>query len=262
MLEDILRTRIGKPDFTISALHSGETLSELIHKIGHDVGNPLTAIISVCSIMQTMAEIGSVDDKKVAEYAKLLTSEAWKISRLNERLVGLLSLRPLYLVPCDIEKNFIYTLERLQGRDKGKFEKLELVVNKAVDNLQVLADNQQLNLLATELLVNCAEAFAKDCKLQNANENKIYLNIFEDNNLFCLALSSTVHFSCESELKELFKPFVTVGFPEEKKLGLGLTTVLAVVERLSGSVEIQETIKPAEQRIFKVVVKLPKVTKH
>jgi signal transduction histidine kinase len=258
MSENIPTTKVGNPDFTVADLRSGEALSELIHKIGHDIGNPLTAIISVCTLMQTIME---ADGKKAAEYCNMLVGEAWKISGINERLVGLISVRSPYLVSCDVENNFINVLNRLQSRNKNKFEKLELIINKTISNQQVLADNQQLNLLATELLTNCADAFAKDCKLNNNSESKVYLDIFEDGNFICVAVNSTTHFSCELDLKELFKPFVTVGFPEEKKLGLGLTTVLAVVERLNGNVEIQE-ITNNEERKFKVIVKLPKAMEH
>ena len=43
--------RSGKPPFLASELRAGETLSEIGHKFGHEVGNPLTAIISLASIV-------------------------------------------------------------------------------------------------------------------------------------------------------------------------------------------------------------------
>ena len=145
-------TRTGTPNFSIQSLRSGDNLSELVHKVGHDIGNPLTAIISVCSIIQTMAEMDSAGlVPKVSEYAGMLTSEAWKISRINERLVGLLSNRKPNLVPCNIHNNFLTVFNRLQSRDQKKLGKLEIEFNPVskCDKIAALADNNQLNLLIT-----------------------------------------------------------------------------------------------------------------
>ena len=264
--------RTGIPAFSSQSLRSGDALSELVHKIGHDIGNPLTAIISVCSIMQTMAAMDKKASNtalvsKVSEYADMLTGEAWKISRINERLVSLLSSRKPNFVSCNIHGNFITVFNRLQSRNPKKFGKLEIVFNSVSNakeaeqcsNITALADNNQLNLLITELVTNCADALEKDAVSSSKTDEvrKVLVNIFKDSDQACLSVASTVGFRCETDnLNELFNPFVTVGYPEEKKIGLGLTTALATVERMQGKIELQEQENNGKF-CFTVTVRLP-----
>ena len=274
-------TRTGTPGFSAQSLRSGDALSELVHKIGHDIGNPLTAVISVCSIMQTMADMDKNNPaliSKVSEYAGMLTGEAWKISRINERLVSLLSSRKPNLAACNVHSNFVTVFNRLQSRNQKKFGKLEIVFNSKSNadpsgrcggthrplheevDVAALADNNQLNLLITELLANCADALEKDAagRPLGVPYNKISVNIFKDSDLACFSVASTVSFRCETEnLSDLFNPFVSVGFPEEKKIGLGLTTALATIERMNGKIELSEREEGDGKYCFSVTVKLP-----
>ena len=262
--------KTGTPAFSAQSLRSGDALSELVHKIGHDIGNPLTAVISVCSIMQTMAEMDKTTNSaalvtKISEYSGMLTSEAWKISRINERLVSLLSSRKPNLISCNIHNNFVTVFNRLQSRNQKKFGKLEIVFNaeEKGDNIVALADNNQLNLLITELITNCADALEKNSSLdatsssKNDEKLKVSVNISKDSDQACFSVASTVGFRCEMEnLGDLFNPFVSVGYPEEKKIGLGLTTALATVERMQGKIELQEQ-EYNGKFCFTVTVKLP-----
>ena len=268
-------TRTGTPGFSAQLLRSGDALSELVHKIGHDIGNPLTAIISVCSIMQTMADMDKNNTAlipKVSEYAGMLIGEAWKISRINERLVSLLSSRKPNLVPCTVHSNFVTVFNRLQSRNQKKFGKLEIIYDN-VDNPVALADNNQLNLLITELIANCADALEKNCLKNDSSplpagrtqlaptegeKLKISVKIFKDSDQACFSVASTVNFRCETEnLGDLFNPFVSVGYPEEKKIGLGLTTALATVERMNGKIELSEREEDGGKFCFTVTVRLP-----
>ena len=116
--------RTGKPPLGRGELRSGELLSEIGHKFGHEVGNPLTAIISLASILgrtipadkdsidalfsgQVTAAPAAPQTSKAAapndvdrlklvlsrlpDYANSITQEAWRISALTETLVFLLS---------------------------------------------------------------------------------------------------------------------------------------------------------------------------
>ena len=55
--------RVGKPKFTKSDFRTPDKLSGFVHKIGHEVGNPLTSIISLASILHRI-EVGGSDSEK------------------------------------------------------------------------------------------------------------------------------------------------------------------------------------------------------
>ncbi len=255
---------IVKPNFVLRDFLVGDTFSEFIHKYVHDVGNPLTGIISVCSIMQTMAEMGKLESTKIGEYSAMIAKEAWKLSALNQRLVALISTREPSFAACNIEHNFQNTLQKLQSRDAVKFENLKIDVELLADNLEVIADNNQLNLLATELLTNCAESFARQGELAEEPSWKVRLIISRDtahDKGICISVisdtssilkgddnSDAKEFS--SEIKELFEPYITIGFPSEKKLGFGLTIAQVIVERLKGEIELR-----IGKKDFAVVIK-------
>ena len=100
----------------------------------------------------------------------------------------------------------------------------------------------------------------KDYSLHKKKNPKISVNIFEDTNRACFSVASEISFRCEVEnLGDLFNPFVTVGYPEEKKIGLGLTTALAATERMQGQIELSEQKEADNLFCFSATVRLPSV---
>ena len=236
--------RIGVPTFTATSIRSGQPLTEIIHKIGHDIGNPLTAIISIGSVIQTLSEFepSTTQENKMPYYAESIVSEAWRISRMNERLVCLLSERPVDPTPCDIQAVLIQTLNRLKGREKKKYKPVDINISTIDQSPTALIDNSQLLLLFSELLANAVEVIERDPANKAPSTEflpVIDVEITADDSWVYINVQSQSSIPIPVEVSECFKPLFSC-YPDEKRIGLGLTTVLAIVERFHGTIVLEE----------------------
>ena len=66
--------RVGKGKFFSPSIRQGELLSDLIHKIGHEIGNPLTSIISLASIIERFGGPTAGAGQTTLEPEKLLSA--------------------------------------------------------------------------------------------------------------------------------------------------------------------------------------------
>ena len=135
---------------------SKEELSKLIHKVGHDIGNPLTSIISLSSIIERFSELDSLEPDKLISYSKTMNKEAWKISRLSECLVNILSNRKANIQNVNLEQ----VIDKAVSKASSYFsniENLEFEIEVAA-NLEVETERDQLIIAIREIIRNHIQA--------------------------------------------------------------------------------------------------------
>lgn len=250
-----------QPEFSVQSLRSGQELSELIHRLGHDIGNPLTAIISLGSVIQTLCASEQISgaETKFPNYAASIISEAWKISRINERLVCLLSARPGVPTACPLEDALSDVFTKLYHKDTTRFGAIDLEFSEDSQNISAWVDPAQLNLMLAELIINAVEATERLTAAAPNLSRNITVCARVDNNLACLFISALNPTATKSTLAQLFKPFVS-DYPEEKHIGLGLTAAWAIAERFQGCLALKEEREGDAYR-FTVKVGLPQAMK-
>ena len=136
--------RIGTPAFSAEDILSAANLSRVIHRIGHEIGNPLTSIISLSSIIERgIGESGAAQlpIERVVSYAGSIGSEAWRISSINEKLVMLLSSRQGNPEPSEPESIIRRALHKLQRRAEHK--RFDVEFRRASPQCQALVDPEQ-----------------------------------------------------------------------------------------------------------------------
>src|SRR5262249_40647503 len=147
-------TRLGKVKFDSLEALSPQVLSRLVHKFGHEVGNPLTSLISLASILerfptvQGSAQQGAVG-QKVPSYARSIISEAWRVSLLTEKLVLLLSDKHGSPSPCNIAKCIERTLSRMKTRQGVDTDFIQLCLPGDA-GLSAAIDQDQFMVLLSE----------------------------------------------------------------------------------------------------------------
>jgi len=230
--------RIAGPDYSFSAYREGELLSELVHKIGHEIGNPLTAIISLGSLLQRISEDpqGLSGSDKSGSYINSMVSESWRVGLLNERMVLLLSSRPNNQELSPVRRVVEKAAQRLQGF--AEFEGLDPEISLHNEECTIQIDPAQFQVVVSELLRNAhlesPEGSSQPSVKVSAFENEEGETVFEVSNLFDSPLPE--------ELSQVFRPF-TKGHETKKGAGLGLAVVWSIVERAGGRVEVEEDHK-------------------
>ena len=257
--------RTGSPKFTCDILRQGEPLSNLIHKIGHEIGNPLTAIISVASVMQRFTQSGDsslkeqeLSSQRVGSYCGSILDEGWRINSLNERLVLILSAKAGNPEAVDVVEALKKSFNRIKSRFRQKFRGIDISIAAPEVPVYALVDAEQFQVVLIELLKNAYQGLTNNSEISESDElslEPIKCTVQVVAGEAEIAIASTNSQPCPIELSELFEPF-TNGYPMSKNLGLGLTVSLAVIERFQGSIQLQE-FADSQGHTFRTIVRLP-----
>jgi|GEM_PF-5551345 len=236
---------------------SRDNLSDLIHHIGHEIGNPLTAVISLASLVERMAEDGrkktlDIDSAgtldAIARYAGSLLGEAWRISHLSQQMVMLLSQRESRNGMgkiSDLISQAIRRLEKQSGLSSAR-----ITVELPDPEVRLQGEPQQIGNLIEEMLKQVWLCLSKDFSLSpssSAERAKISLSAERIDQEGAAFLSLSVSFPRRKpwpqDLADLFKPFNCLN-EDARSAGLGLCVCCSIAERLGGHIEITESLKP------------------
>lgn len=246
-MSDQHNMRTGKPQFSTREIKSDSTLSTIVHKIGHEIGNPLTSIISLSTIL-AMPMGSAVASDKTITYAESITSEAWRISALTERFVLLLSDRTGNIAPAEITETLKKSLNKL--RRKSGFPDADVIVRCGEPHVCAMMDSEQLMWLLSALLENALQSELRENDVDSLPP--IAVHIRKEQQHCIVEIVNYKHAACEFELDRLFEPFVTE-FADQKRLGLGLTVCWSILERIKAEIELFEE---EENNLYKFTSRL------
>ena len=231
-------TRTGKPQFQTSELLEGQRLSDLVHTLCHEIDNPLTAIISLGTVMQRFDQTDFTSGlvrEKLPFYSEALIEEAWRVNGTAEKLVAIASNRA-DTANCELNTVLFESLAKL--RDKMDYDSINVAVRAPDNSPLVPFDSHQLAILLRELLRNAHEAASRNA-LDRGEEANIAIQVEVQSDQAVVSISSYNKTSCPRELGELFEPFCR-GDERAKGVGLGLTAAWAILERFGGTLELTE----------------------
>ena len=217
-----------KPLFSINDIKSADSISNIIHRIGHDIGNPLTSIISFSSLLDR-SDI--FDSSKIKQFAGSIHSEAWRIGKLSETMVLLFSNKSGLLEYYPIERLLDQALEKISIRYGVR---LDTVLDASCKNLEIKIDNEQGTFLIEELLYNAY--------CNSVPQTKIEINARKNQDSIELVVTNQISGLYELELSNFFNPLFT--YPDYKKTtGLGLTAVYAILDRVGANIALSQHSK-------------------
>lgn len=252
------KTRFGSPTFDPVTVLTGETLSNLIHKIGHEIGNPLTAIISLGTIIERFSRESPSADvestfKKTSGYAGSIIDEAWKISALSERLVMLLSQKPGNVGPCNLGEALAKSLQKQRLRNRGRTPNV-LVSTLGDKPCIALIDSEQLAVFFGEIFLNAQNAIGYELGGDDANHPVTALLRTEGDRVL-FALTNDTPEPRSGDLDSLFD-LCTTTYGDRKHLGIGLTMCWTIISRFGGTMRLIEQSRQSGYS-FTVEVSLP-----
>lgn len=224
--------KIAKSSQNVSSLDE-LSLSDLCHQLSHDIGNPLTAIISYSSILE-QAEHFSIPLEKIGTYASNISKETWRVSRLMEKFLLLVSRKCVILPfsPKDLQ-------QRVEARYKTRYELQTLnIVFEGFDvDLLIPADIDQCCSILCEIALNSRNA---QNHLGKSNP-ELLLRLFEDDHFFTFEAvnASPLH---KKELSSLLNPGEKEFCNDKDALGIGLSAIACTMSRWNGFLEIEERI--------------------
>ena len=129
--------------------------AELITNVSHDIKTPLTSIINYVDLLKQE----NIQNSKAEEYIEILDNKSQRLKKLTEDLVeaskistGNISLK--------LEKiNVVELIKQATGEfeDKFKKHKLEVIVNSADDEINIMADSRYMYRIIENLYSNISK---------------------------------------------------------------------------------------------------------
>jgi two-component system cell cycle sensor histidine kinase/response regulator CckA len=231
-----------------------EAVGRLAGGIAHDFNNLLTAISGYAEILKM--ELGP-DDSRTEDVAEIQRA-AVRATQLTRQLLAFgrrQVLMPRPLDPREVVIDIVPMLRRLIGED------LELVVEIVSGLGPIMADPNQLDQVLVNLALNGRDAMPSGGRLTIEGHEVDVDEAFASTHLWAhvgsyvvLSVRDTGEGMTEEVRRQVFEPFFTTKGPG-KGTGLGLATVLGIVEQSNGYVEVDS--EPGRGSTFHIY--LPKV---
>lgn len=231
--------RLARAAFRRNDIVEAELLSSLVHKLGHEIGNPLTSIISLGSIIDKFSRLpdSPLDQEKTANYAKSIVKEAWRVSALTEKLVLLLSARDGSQQGNDLLSLIHSAIAKLQTRQNFDSDWIQLIIED--ENVSAHCDGDQAIILLCECISNAYQAVGAIDAKEAPETPEVKLRLRSEKGEAIVEVFNEQRHASPFELAELFEPFTTT-WEDQKHLGLGLCVAAGIVERSGGQIEIEE----------------------
>ena len=231
-----------KPKFSGRDLKAPERASAILHKIGHEIGNPLTSIISIATLLERATEFPpEVLRDKLGNYGRNIGSEAWRVAALNEKMVLLFSERTGLSESVELREVVDRALRLAE-------KKLHREVNATISGdvtAKAVAD-RELATWAVYALIENAVLFG--------NGENVSVEIQANQSTSSVRVTnSSEHMAVD--LAELYEPFVVVN-QQLKRTGLGLTVAASIIDRLGGEIAIEHSAETAPR--FMATISLPR----
>ena len=240
-----------KSDPNTSSFKEEKSLSDFIHRIGHDIGNPLTSLISLASLLERSSpesnfQLSAEDNNK---YLKSIIADAWRVQALMEKTVIILSDRTgSEESTCNVGEVVQHSISKLLR--KPAFQRFDITFSPPQIAITAKITRSHLEWLITELLSNALNHLSLS---EEGPELPVFVRLEQKDGWVILEVENSYVSTNEPDPKSLFEPFVK--FPESSKgAGLGLTAASFLLTRSNSELFID---LDKVNKSFTLTVQLP-----
>ncbi len=214
------------------------TIGTLVSGISHEIGNPLSAIISLLgSVSPETSPDGKGRGTKIDVITRSL-SEAYRIDALIRQL--LLYVRQKPAVPIEVHIRPLIDDVLSSIKLTKDLSGIELSVDSD-DSLVYKTDYEKLRQVLVNLITNAADAIHK--------KGAISIRAAEQSGSLVIGISDTGEGIADEQREKIFEPFFTTK-SSNKGTGLGLAIVKNIVQELGGEIGVKS--KKGEGTTFTV----------
>ncbi|MDM8534925.1 ATP-binding protein [Clostridiaceae bacterium HSG29] len=203
------------------------TMGRFASGIAHEIGNPLSSIISSVEILKTY----ELSEDEKYDYFNKISNDSEKIDRLLSEFLDFRKHEEKSKTKTDINKIILESIENVS--DDKKRDEIEIVMDfsKSIPNLNV--DKERIKIVFTNIIQNAYQAID--------GEGFIHIRTLLVNNGVRIRISDTGTGIKPEDIKNIFDPFFTTkdvgnGF------GLGLFICSQIVHSHSGTIKVDSNL--------------------
>jgi PAS domain S-box-containing protein len=205
------------------------TLGTLSAKIGHEIRNPLTAILA-CAQYLGMKD---VDNQNL----KIIISEASRIQGMVNDLLMISAPKPPTETIVFLEKvleEALHFLKNITGQIK-----YHKIIKEFSDIPPIRGDEEKLKQLFTNIILNASQAMEKAGKREG--DLIIGTKLLDDKEYSITYITDCGEGIPKEDLKKIFDPFYTT--KGAKGTGLGMVVAKEIVDSHNGKIEIKSKVR-------------------
>ena len=215
--------------------------TELITNVSHDIKTPLTSIINYVDLLGKE----ELHNDKAAEYLEVLDRQSSKLKKLIEDLVeaSKASTGSLPVSNEWIEAGVFLTQTVGEFEEKLSLVGLELIVNKPLEQVYIMADGRHLWRVVDNLMNNI-------CKYAQP-DSRVYVNLDSTGECVTITFKNMSKYPLNISGEELMERFVRGDQSRNTEgHGLGLSIAKSLMDLMKGELEII-----VDGDLFKVVLR-------
>ena len=215
--------------------------TELITNVSHDIKTPLTSIINYVDLLGKE----ELHNDKAAEYLEVLDRQSSKLKKLIEDLVeaSKASTGSLPVSSERIEAGVFLTQTVGEFEEKLSLVGLELIVNKPLEPVYIMADGRHLWRVVDNLMNNI-------CKYAQP-DSRVYVNLDSTGECVTITFRNMSKYPLNISGEELMERFVRGDQSRNTEgHGLGLSIAKSLMDLMKGELEII-----VDGDLFKVVLR-------
>jgi len=220
--------RLGKQ---IAQLNRQRSLGEMSASLGHELNQPLTAILSNAQVAKRGLALARFDPPQLTDFLDKIIQNTQRASQIIERIRGFIRPAAVRREPVDLLL-VIYEVVALVA-DEARSRKVTLHLPPAHPELQVTGDAILLSQVILNILRNAIQA------LDQVAQREIRIGIVRDGNRARLHIHDNGPGLAAEVLAQAGTPFFTT---KPDGLGMGLTISRSIVEQHGGTLTLTNAV--------------------
>ncbi len=228
----------------IIQLDRQRTLGQMSAALGHELNQPLTAILTNAQIMQRGIRTGRLESTQVEEFLERIIYNTRRTSDIIERIRTYIRPNDVNLISLDLMQVLHDTLALV--REDSDRHKVLIKFVRTQHPFNVKGDAIQLSQVLLNVLRNAVEA------LQHVERREIEIQISTTKDQVTLTITDTGPGLTPRDLEQVGNPFFST---KKNGLGLGLSISRNIIDKFQGTL----TIANAEPIGVCVTITLPRI---
>ncbi len=201
-----------------------ESIGTMATSIAHEVGNPLTSILSLVQVIER-----TTSDETAKEKLDIIKSQISRISRIIHELVDFSRPTTHVVQASDLNQIVRDALNIVQYGKKVKDIVFDVGLNEHVRALEVVPD--QLQQVFINILMNAVDSLEE-------KPGKISIRSESRGNSVVVTVTDSGKGIPEEDLEKIFEPFFTTK-QTGRGTGLGLWVSYGIVKKFQGDIEVE-----------------------
>ena len=211
----------------VTQLDRQRTLGQMSAALGHELNQPLTAVLTNAQVLQRGLRMGLLEPVQVEEYLEKIVQNTRRTSDIIERIRTYIRPKEMTLVLLDLQQVVLDTLD-LVGMDAQQ-HKVLVIFDYQSDPVWVKGDVVQLSQVLLNVLRNAIEA------LQQVAQREIEVQIVTTRDQVKLTVTDTGPGLTPQAIEKIGTPFFST---KNNGLGLGLAISQNIMRNFQGSLRL------------------------